>query len=101
MDSRCPLCGSLMIRGASLDKHHLIPKSRKGKGAELVHMVCHRKIHSVFDESVLARDYNTWEILREHQEIKKYIKWVRKKFARDPEFIDKHKNTRDRKRRRR
>ena len=90
-----------MVEGPSLDKHHLVPKSRKGKEAELVHIVCHRKIHSTFDESTLAREYNTWESLKSHPEIKKYIKWVQKKFARDPEFVDRHKDTRDRKRRRR
>jgi hypothetical protein len=90
-----------MVEGPSLDKHHLVPKSRKGKDPELVHIVCHGKIHSTFDENTLAREYNTWEALKAHPEIKKYIKWVQKKFARDPEFVDRHKDTRDRKRRRR
>jgi len=101
MFGNCPLCGSPMVEGPSLDKHHLVPKSRKGKEAELVHIVCHRKIHSTLDENTLAKEYNTWEILKAHPEIKKYIKWVQKKFARDPEFVDRHKDTRDRKRRRR
>lgn len=97
----CPLCEAPMIEGPSLDKHHLVPKSRKGKKAELVHLTCHRKIHSVFDENTLAKFYNTWENLKAHSEIQKYIKWVRKRFARDPEFVDRHKETKERKSRRR
>ena len=96
----CPLCGMLMVDGPSVDRHHLVPKSKKGKEAERCHVVCHRKIHSTLAENELMMHWHTWERLRGHEEIAKYVRWVRKQFGRDPEFIDRHKDTNDRRRRR-
>lgn len=83
----CPLCGREMIEGSTVNKHHLIPKSLGGKETFLIHVVCHGKIHSVFTERELFHHYHTFERLKEHEEIAKFIKWVRKK---DPEFKTKH-----------
>ena len=93
----CPLCDRIMIEGSSIDKHHLIPKSRGGKATEWLHLVCHRKIHSVFTESELAGYYHTWSRLRDHETIQKFIKWIQKKH---PEFVDRHKQTNNKKRKR-
>ncbi len=100
MPDDCPLCGMPMIDGASVDRHHLIPKSKKGKDMELCHIVCHRKIHATLSDSELMTFYHTWDRLRSHDVISTYIKWVRKQFKRDPEFIDRHRQTNTRKRRR-
>ncbi len=76
----CPLCSREMIKGNSIDKHHLIPKAAGGKNIppELCHKICHQKIHSLFTEKELLL-YNSWDKLKEHQDIKKFIKWVQKK----------------------
>ena len=97
----CPLCGAHMVDGESVDRHHLIPRSKKGVEQERCHVVCHRKIHSTLSEAELSAHWHTWERLRAHPELEKYIKWVRKQFSRDPEYIDVHRDTKDRKRRRR
>lgn len=89
-----------MVDGASLDKHHLIPRSKKGKAAELCHKVCHRKIHSIFTDNQLRDYYHTWDRLRENEEIQKFIAWVRKQFARNPEYVDVHRETGQKKRKR-
>lgn len=96
----CPLCETEMVSGPSVDRHHLIPKCKKGVEAELCHVVCHRKIHSTLSEAELSQYWHTWDRLKEFPEIKKYIKWVQKKFKRDPEFIDVHRDTKHRKARR-
>ena len=96
----CPICGSDMIEGQSVDEHHLVPRSKKGKDKEPVHVVCHRKLHSSIPETEMASYWNTWERLREHPEVARFIPWVRKQFKRDPEFIDVHRDTKDRKRKR-
>jgi len=96
--SDCPLCGRPLVPGRSVDKHHLIPKSYKGKESDDVHMVCHRKIHSALTEYELFHEWNTWKKLRGHPDIVTFIKWLSKK---DPEYVDTHKDTKHRKARRR
>jgi hypothetical protein len=97
---KCPLCGMEMIDGLSVDRHHLIPKCKKGVEAELCHIVCHRKIHSTIAEGDLSHYWHTWDRLKNHPEISKYVIWVRKKFKKNTEFIDVHRDTKDRKRKR-
>jgi hypothetical protein len=81
--SVCPLCGRMMIPGRSSDEHHLLPKSRGGREKFLVHRVCHRKIHATLSEKELARAYASWEALRAHPEIHRFIQWLANK---PPEF---------------
>jgi hypothetical protein len=81
----CPLCGRPLIAGPSVNEHHLIPRSHGGRVVGGVHRVCHDKIHAVLSEKDLARDYATWEALRGHPEIARFIDWVRRK---PPEFMD-------------
>lgn len=80
----CPLCGRPLVPGPSVDEHHLVPKSRRGRDKFLVHRVCHTKIHATLSEKELADHYNTWEALRAQPEIAAFIAWVRKK---PPEFM--------------
>ena len=96
-ENNCPLCDRPMVTGKSVDKHHLIPKAKKGKDAERVHRVCHVKIHSCLSEIELEKFYNTWDKLRAHEEIQKFVKWVSKK---DPEYYDSSRDTKRRNKRR-
>jgi len=80
----CPLCGRELVQGPTIDEHHLVPRSQGGKEKVLVHKVCHQKIHQALKPRELARTYNTWEALRGHPEIDKFIQWVKK---RPPEFL--------------
>ena len=95
---RCPLCYR-PLGTVNIDEHHLIPKSMKGKEKEKCHRVCHDKIHATFTERELANVFNSWQMLRENEEIGKFVKWVQKK---PPEFLDKpiESNRRNGKRRR-
>lgn len=83
----CPLCGRTMIDGPSIDRHHWIPKSRKGTEQAYLHRICHRKIHSVFSEKELGEFYNTPEALITHPQIESFVRWVRKKH---PEYLDRN-----------
>lgn len=76
-DDFCPLCSREL--GEVWDEHHLIPKCKKGKEKFKVHVVCHRKIHSMFSENELRDYYNTWESLRENPDMQNFIKWVQKR----------------------
>ncbi len=84
----CPLCKRELGALQNTSKHHLRPKSKGGKYTDTVvlHRICHRKIHSVFTENELKNQYYTIELLLEHEEIIKFVKWVSKK---SPEFYEK------------
>ncbi|HKK69525.1 MAG TPA: hypothetical protein VJ946_14975 [Bacteroidales bacterium] len=86
----CPLCGREMICGKSVNEHHPVPKSMGGSEKVFMHTVCHHKIHTVFTERELGQEYYTFDKLREHDEISKFIRWVRKQ---PPEFIDKNRTS--------
>ena len=76
----CPLCDR-PIPASEVSRHHLIPKLKGGARGPtaLLHRVCHGKIHSVLSEAELARSYSTVEALREHPEIAKFLRWVRRR----------------------
>jgi 5-methylcytosine-specific restriction endonuclease McrA len=81
-ESLCPLCGRV-LGTVNIDRHHLVPKTFKGKEQFAIHKICHRKIHSVFTERELLKSYHTWEALRASDEIRTFIDWVAGK---PPEF---------------
>lgn len=103
--NECPICGRIMIEGPTKDGHHLIPKTHGNRDKRaykkgnlvLIHKICHRKIHHTFSEYELLTHYHTIDRLKSHPEMQKFIKWVQKK---DPEFMSKHKDTKERKRKR-
>ncbi len=92
----CSLCEREMPNG-SYTSHHLVPKAYKGQETVDLHKICHDKIHHTFSESELARFYHTIDRLLTHEEIIKFVKWVRKQ---DPYFYDKNKDTKGRRRKR-
>ncbi|WP_018611202.1 HNH endonuclease [Segetibacter koreensis] len=85
-ENTCPLCGREIAQPCN--RHHLLPLSKGGKNTPviLMHKICHDKIHAVFTEMDLKRHYNTIKKLQQHEEIAKFIKWVRNK---EPQFYDK------------
>lgn len=87
----CPLCGRSLIAGSSINKHHVVPKSLGGREAVWIHRVCHAKIHSVFTERELKAHFHTFDRLAGHEEIAKFIRWVRKKA---PTFVTRHRKLR-------
>lgn len=97
MTTTCPVCDRI-LGTVMVDEHHLIPKTFKGKDTETIHKICHRKLHSVFTEREMLNYYHTWERIREHSEIQKFVAWVKKK---PPEFYSGSDETADRKGKRR
>lgn len=87
-----------------ISEHHLIPvtrhknkKTKKDFNSNEVNKTvdvcqpCHSKIHSVFTEKELERNYNTLDKLKQHPEIEKFILWIRK----HPQMINSSKIKRD------
>ena len=83
----CPLCGRALVPGPSVNEHHMMPRSHRGRDTVTMHRICHSKIHTVFSEQELARYYHTAERLLENEEIRKFVSWVKKK---DPEYFDRN-----------
>ncbi len=75
----CPLCGR-DIPPHLESRHHLTPKLKGGKHGPvaILHTICHSKIHSLFSERELARNYSTIESLLEVEDIARFVTWVRK-----------------------
>ncbi len=96
MTDHCGLCGR-PLGALHIQDHHLIPKTFGGKVTAPMHKMCHQKVHATFSERQLQHYYHTFERLLEHEEIQKFVKWVKR---RPPEFYDKNDDTADRRRRR-
>lgn len=76
----CPICERDMFKdGKSTNQHHFVPKSQGGKEQDMVHRVCHDKIHSIWTEKQLAQEYSSAEAILENEEMKKFVKWIEKK----------------------
>jgi len=80
----CPLCGRPMVAGPSVERHHWVPRTLGGRESALLHRVCHRMIHRLFDHATLAREMNTPEALRAHPDMARFLAWVRKQ---PPAFV--------------
>lgn len=77
-EHNCPLC-ERDVEYSYTSKHHIIPKSQKGKETVRICRDCHRQIHAVFTNKQLKRDYCTIEALRESEQMGKYINWISKR----------------------
>ena len=81
---RCKLCNRQILTGND-SEHHLVPKSRGGRHSSTItlHEICHKQIHALFNERELAISYNDINSLKDHRDVKRFIKWISKKA---PEF---------------
>jgi hypothetical protein len=96
-NSNCCICGRT-LEGGVIEAHHLVPKTFKGTELVDIHRICHRKLHSTITEREMLNYYHTPERLLEHEEIVKFVEWVKKKPV---DFYSKNDDTNDRKKKRR
>lgn len=78
MELVCPLC-ERKIPLSQRDAHHLVPKSKGGRKTEYLHRICHRQIHALFNETELARQYDSVDALLSHSDIATFVAWVKTK----------------------
>lgn len=103
-ENKCPICGR--VAGNRMEYHHLKPVTFRTRTKEvhekdnkiLIHPICHRKLHSAITELEMLHHYHSVARLLEHDEIRKFIKWVEN---RAPDFYVKTKETKERKNKRR
>lgn len=86
----CRLCGRVLRRGTT--EHHLIPRTchsnrwfkRRFTREQMRETIpvcrdCHGSIHRLIpSEKELGRDYHTVEALLAHEQLSKFVAWVRK-----------------------
>lgn len=93
----CPIC-SRELGTIKVSKHHLVPKSRGGKETEMMHDICHNKIHSLWTNKELDDHYNTAERILENEDMRTFVSWVSKK---SPDFYSSNSESQARKGKRR
>lgn len=74
----CPICLHDYQR-TELTRHHLVPKSRKGRDTVLICVPCHKQIHAIFAEKELERRFNSIEALVAADEFRSWVRWIRKR----------------------
>lgn len=78
---KCELCEREV---AVLTVHHLIPKQKtkrqKAAPGPTVNLcsACHRQIHSLYDNTHLAKELNTLDALKNEPKMQKFLIWVKK-----------------------
>lgn len=77
--SVCALCHRPL--GARVEWHHPVPKSEGGTATVPVHPICHRTIHAHLSNHDLAKYYADLQMLREHEDIRRFLRWVANKPA--------------------
>ena len=75
----CKLCRRDVEK---LTEHHLVPRSKLKKGESTPKIwicgPCHRQIHALFSNDVLAADFNSADKLREEPRMARFLKWIGK-----------------------
>jgi len=62
-----------------IEKHHLVPKAKKGKETIDVCCDCGDQIHQLFTNKELKNKFNTLEKLLAEPQIQGWVKWVQAK----------------------
>ena len=93
----CPIC-KRNVPPKYQEKHHLVPKSKKGKNTVEVCRNCGDMVHKLFSNKELTKAYNTIEAIIEHEAVQTWVQWINKK-PEDFSVCMKAKKTKNRKKR--
>jgi len=77
----CWLCRRPL--GRRVEWHHLVPRSRGGRETVALHPICHRTLHSTFDNKRLAVLGDDRSSLIAEPAIARFLAWIEDK---DPDF---------------
>lgn len=75
---QCPIC-SRFVPENLWEKHHLIPRTEGGKDSAKVCVNCGDMIHKCISINDLRDKYFTIELIKTHEDIKKWVSWISKK----------------------
>ena len=74
----CPICERI-TPFVYTEKHHLVPRCKKGKDIVRLCKNCARILHKIFSNKELQKEYNTIEKIKSDPDIQKWIAWISKK----------------------
>ena len=74
---RCWLCHRPL--GRRVQRHHTVPKAKRGRDTVPVHPICHRAIHASFTNAELARTGDDRAALLENERLARFVAWVEDK----------------------
>ena len=74
----CSICNRLTPPQYQ-EKHHLIPKSQKGKETIIVCCNCGDILHKLFSNKEMEKIYNNLDAILYNDDVQKWIKWIKKK----------------------
>ena len=74
----CQICGRETPEDFQ-EKHHLIPRSKKGKETIIVCCDCGNQLHLLFTIKQMEYTYNTLEEILANEKVQSWVKWIRKK----------------------
>jgi hypothetical protein len=77
-DVVCPVCQRITPY-CHVEKHHLIPRSKKGKETILVCCDCGDQLHKLFSVKELAKEYNTIEKILSCPKVTIWVDWIKKR----------------------
>ncbi|MBD3314590.1 MAG: HNH endonuclease [Chitinivibrionales bacterium] len=60
------------------ERHHLVPRCKKGKETIQVCIDCGDQLHKLFSLRQLQQTYNTLEMIHADSRVKRWIEWIRK-----------------------
>ncbi|WP_409304537.1 HNH endonuclease [Peribacillus sp. SCS-155] len=77
MKGVCELCERENIE---LTVHHLTPREEGGSHlpTAMLCKACHKQIHAMYSNRELAIRLHTITLLKDDEELKKYLNWIRK-----------------------
>ena len=77
-DIECPIC-KRDVPPEYQEKHHLVPKAKKGKETVIVCCSCGDQLHQIFTNKELTKQYNTVAKILANDKIQKWVKWIQKR----------------------
>ena len=75
----CSICDRTIPHKIWKEKHHLIPRCKRGKEKIPVCVDCGNQIHQLFSIKELRDTYNTVETLKQSERLQTWIRWIRNK----------------------
>lgn len=73
---KCSICQRESENESFFEKHHLIPKSKKGKMVIVVCHSCGDQLHLMFTNNELKKNLNTLEKISSNEKMKNWINWI-------------------------